>query len=422
MGEIAPLGVIHDLEVIDVPKIETLALGPHNISVVRVNKPGPVKLDILFPAGRFFERQKSEAYAANMLLKEGSRQYTSEQVSALMEFYGASFSPTFSFDLAGLSLTTLDIHWATLWPIMKDSLLNPLFLPTELDLFVKMNIEELKMEESQTEFLAYRQLTQLLFGSEHPYGYNSSAATYMALSQDLLADFHQEHYKRVPYQAVVCAYDPDLVLRNLEELWTSQPIPLPLHLDSTYDNEITIGQEYTLSLKGKKQTSIRWGKRIPGKESEDFCEIFILSTIFGGYFGSRLVERIREREGLSYQVFSSVETMKNGAYWMLGAEVAKSNVSKTTRILKEELVKLQNEMISPQELITVKNYLMGQLMNNLDGAINISDLLRSLLCEGQDFCYIKKLINVIRGITASDLQRVAGKYALWQNFTQVRVG
>lgn len=422
MGESAPLGVIHDLEVVGVPKIETLALGQHKIHVVQVNKPGPVKMDILFPAGRFFERQKSEAYAANMLLKEGGREYNAEQVSAIMEFYGASFNPTFSFDLAGINITTLDRHWDRLWPIMKDALLNPAFLPVELDLFVKMNIEELKMEESQTEYLAYRQLTQLLFGSEHPYGYNSSAATYLALCQEQLVEFHHQNYIGVPYQVVLCAYDSDPVLRNLEELGNGKLACLPQPLNSQPLNEHTIGQEYTLSIKNKKQTSIRWGKCIPAKESGDFCEIFILSTILGGYFGSRLVERIREKEGMSYQVFSSVETMKHGAYWMLGADVAKSNVSKTSRIIKEELAKLQDELVSPQELITVKNYLIGQLMNNLDGPINISELLRSLLCEGQDFCYIKKLINVIKGITASDLQRVAGKYAYWKDFTQVRVG
>jgi len=77
-----------------------------------------------------------------------------------------------------------------------------------------------------------------------------------------------------------------------------------------------------------------------------------------------------------------------------------------------ELKKLREEPVEEQELGMVRNYLLGMLLNGLDGPLNASELVRNILVEGLRWENFEEMVQAIRTITPAQLQHLAQRY--WQ--------
>jgi predicted Zn-dependent peptidase len=88
----------------------------------------------------------------------------------------------------------------------------------------------------------------------------------------------------------------------------------------------------------------------------------------------------------------------------------------------KEMDKLCSEKIGEEELTRVKNYMLGDLMRNLDGPFAISDAFRGLLGFDLDFSYFNKVEKTILSITADQLMDLANKYLVKEEFYAVIAG
>ena len=103
------------------------------------------------------------------------------------------------------------------------------------------------------------------------------------------------------------------------------------------------------------------------RNHKDYYGLRILTTFLGGYFGSRLMNNIREDKGYTYGIGSAHSAFANESVFFITTEV-KSEVAEDTIIeIKKELLLLQNELISDDELTTVTNYLQGSFQRQFDG-------------------------------------------------------
>ena len=89
-------------------------------------------------------------------------------------------------------LYSLGKHFDKVLPMLAEMLETPTFPQKELDTFIQVNQQNLQIDLSKNDTLAYRAVTELIFGKDHPYGYNSFPETYGLLERaDLL-----RHYDR----------------------------------------------------------------------------------------------------------------------------------------------------------------------------------------------------------------------------------
>ena len=75
-----------------------------------------------------------------------------------------------------------------------------------------------------------------------------------------------------------------------------------------------------------------------------------------------------------------------------------------------------------EELSMVRNYILGMLLNGLDGPINSSDMVRNQVVEDQSPAQFEALVQTVRGISADALQALAQKYLQQKDFWVVTVG
>jgi predicted Zn-dependent peptidase len=147
----------------------------------------------------------------------------------------------------------------------------------------------------------------------------------------------------------------------------------------------------------------------------------VLNTLFGGYFGSRLMSNIREEKGFTYGIYSSLSPEINSGSFIIHTETGRAVVDDAIKEIYHEMDVLCNEAASEDELLLVKNYLLGGLLGDLDGPFSILQRWRTLILNGFDEDYFNSNINIYKTVTAKELQLLAQKYFDRNAFCEVVV-
>lgn len=412
---------IAELPPIDLPQYKKYTLeNGFEVYELAGGAPGVCKMDVVFSAGRPFEKKASLSRACTFLTKEGTTTFNSTELAEYFDYYGSTLSTFSTLDYSGMSLFTLSRYFELMLPEFVSTLKDAVFPEEEIRKFKKNAREKLKEDMSQNDIVAYRHLTEQIYGSGHPYGYNSNVESIEAISQTDLLDHYTRTYLGANGFVVISGDLPPncalLLNTYLGAIKKGKPV-LP-YLPPVIDAVPSL-----LRIKGTNelQASIRMGKRIPGRGHEDYPGLILLDQILGGYFGSRLMSNIREDKGLTYHIYSSVELMRYDSYWMIATETSIENVLPAMTEIRKEMDNLISIPVSTKELDMARNYLLGNLVTSLDSVFSIASMLRNLKCEGGDFELLDEVIQKIKNITPSNISYLSKKYLAPDSFYAVIV-
>ena len=379
-----------------------------------------VKIEIVFFAGRPFEKKHLAARTTASLLREGSEKYSSAEIANAFDFYGGSLSIPVNMDTSNVLVYSLTRHLDKLLPIVADILTRPSFPQKELDVYVARAKKRLQLDLSKNDVIAYRTITEKIFGEEHPYGYNSTPETYAALTrEDLIAHF-EENYTAGNCMVIVSG-DTGELLRNKLEKYIGR-IPRGPGREAFLPSVKPSPQKLKIDRPDSVQTAIRIGRRLFNRKHPDFNGMYVLNTILGGYFGSRLMENIREQKGYTYNIYSTHDAFLFDGYFYVGTEVGKDFVEQTTREIYQEMKRLQTEPVAADELEMVRNYLLGNLLTNLDGPFNVAEVVKTFVQEGLSLDDFDNLIGTIKNIGEEEIRSLAAKYLGPAEMIEVVVG
>jgi predicted Zn-dependent peptidase len=159
----------------------------------------------------------------------------------------------------------------------------------------------------------------------------------------------------------------------------------------------------------------------PNRHHPDFKKVMILNTLFGGFFGSRLMANIREEKGYTYGIHSYIQNHIQETAWMISTEAGKDVCEATIAEVYKEMDLLKEELVDEEELLLVKNYMMGSNLGDLDGPFQIINRWKNLILNGLDENYFYDYINTIKSVTAEELQQLSNKYFAAEEFFELVV-
>lgn len=148
----------------------------------------------------------------------------------------------------------------------------------------------------------------------------------------------------------------------------------------------------------------------------------VLSTILGGYFGSRLMQNLRERNGFTYGVYSAMVNFQQAGYLALATQVGCEVKEAALEEIAREIETLRQKPVSQEELSLVKNIMAGEMMRILDGPFGIADVTTENILCGFDNSHIQQNLERIRQTTPEELQALAQKYLAPEDLVTVVVG
>lgn len=399
----------------------------NGILLFALNFPGQeiLKIEVVFKVGRSCEVKRLTSRTTARLIREGTSRKKSAEIAEFFDFYGASVSIPSNLDTANIILYTLSRYASEVIPVFAEVIRDPVFPEEELVTYQRTGIQELAVELEKVETVAYRKVTELIFGENHPYGYNSVEADYQALQRTDLQAFYRNWYHPDNCFIVASGCVDDIVIAALNQhLGTDWSAVSDKPDQPAISHTDTSGKpaKIHISHPGSLQTAIKIGRRAFGRNHPDYDGLYVLNTILGGYFGSRLMTIIREKKGFTYNIYSTLDAYLDDGCLYIATEVNTENTASAVRAILAEMKKLREKPVQIEELRMVQNYLLGMLLNGLDGPLNVSDVVRGLLAEGLPLSVFGRLVSKINSITPEEIQNLAIRYLNPEDYWIVTVG
>lgn len=368
-----------------------------------------LSVEWVFYAGNWFEEQNLVAATANFLLKNGTTNKTAFQVNEHFEYYGSYLNRACYNETATVSLHCLNKHIGELLPVIRELLTDSIMPEQELAIYQQNMKQKLKVSLKKSDFIAGRLIDTYLYGEKHPYGKYTREEDFDKLNKQQLLDFYEQYYKKGKFIMFVAGKLP----ANLESLLNEYFGDLGNGTIKTTSIPVVSSTEKKFRVTNDKegvQGSIRIARPFPNRHHPDFLKAQVLNSLFGGFFGSRLMSNIREDKGYTYGIHSYLQNHIHESAWMISTEAGKDVCEAAITEIYKEMKDLREELVDEEELLLVRNYMMGSILGDLDGPFQIIARWKNIILNGLDEKYFYDSINTIKTITAEELQELAQKY------------
>ena len=379
-----------------------------------------MSIEWVYYAGNWYEDKNLVAATTNLMLKNGTSKKTAFQVNEHFEYYGSYLNRSSQSETATLTLHCLTKHIKELLPVVRELLTDSVFPEEELAIAKQNMKQKLKVSLKKSDFVAGRLIDVYLYGEQHPYGRYSREEDFDALTREQLLEFYKNYYQHGKFVMFVAGRLPD----NLEELLNEHFGDLSNKPGKENKFSIDKGDEKKYRVSNDPdgvQGSIRIARPFISRHHPDYMKAQVLNTLFGGFFGSRLMDNIREDKGYTYGIHSYFQNHMHDAAWMISTEAGKDVCDATITEVYKEMKILREELVEDDELLLVKNFLIGSVLGDLDGPFHIIARWKNIILNNLDQNYFYQSVDTIKKITAKELQELANKYLKPEDFYELVV-
>lgn len=379
--------------------------------------------ELVFYAGNSFEEKNLVAAAANFLLKNGTSKKKALEINEHFEYYGSFLNRACYNETATLTLHCLNKHIGELLPVMEELVTDSVLPEDELAIFKQNQKQRLSVSLKKCDFVAGRLTDAYLYGEKHPYGKFASHEEYDALQREELLSFYNQYYRQGNCIIFVAGKLPEGLFQLLNKYFgrldLKNNFELPPHRVSS---EKKPGEKtrVTNDVNGV-QGAIRIARSFSNRHHPDFQKAMVLNTLLGGYFGSRLMSNIREEKGYTYGIYSYLQDHIQHSAWVISTEAGKDVCEATIDEIYKEMERLQQEPAGEDEMLLVRNYMMGSLLASLDGPFQVIARWKNYILNNLDEKYFYEAIRTIRSISPLELQQLAKKYLKPEEFYELVV-
>lgn len=381
-----------------------------------------MRLEFTFRAGQIKENRPLLASTCNMMLTEGSQNFTSEELNKLLDFYGVFLNQSAEKDSAGIVLYFLNKHIEKVLDFSFEILFRPIFPEAELNTLMKKRLRWYMINREKVQNLAIDNFFESIFGRNHPYGHQVLEQDFENVTPDLLKDFHNRHYIPGNMAIIISGKIHERTSELLNAYFGN------IELKENNKNVIAIPIESS-SLKqkhieksGAVQTAIRIGSTTINKRHPDYPGLKFLDSILGGYFGSRLMKNIREEKGYTYGISSSLSSLDLTGYKVISTEVGLNYRQKTIDEIYKEITFLHRVPVHNDEMAVVRNYMSGEMLRMFDGPFALAESFKSAWEFGLDNSYYYLLADKIKTITPDEIIELAKTYYKIDELFEITVG
>ena len=345
------------------------------------------------------------------LLTSGTKTRTATQISEETEFIGASLGASAGADFIVVSLTVLKKDILKGFELLGDILLNPVFPEDEIKRERDLITGGLRQSEEDPFFLAERAFKKEVYG-QYPYGrlVSGSVETLSRIERQNLVKFHGDFFR--PNNAILTVAgdigEEELIglIKRFMDTWQRKDMPpgKPVPVQPRVKRLVKIDKDLT-------QANIILGHLGVSRDNPDYYAIQVMNYILGGGgFSSRLMDTIRDRMGLAYDVHSFFAPQKGPGVFQVGAQTKNESANTVIAEILKELKKIREETVTEEELEDAKSYLKGSFALRLDTMARIAEFLGLVEFYGLGADYMEKYTGYIDAVSVEDVGRVAERY------------
>lgn len=368
------------------------------------------RFEVIYRGGVFEETKPLQSFALVSMLIHGSDKYSSQEVAEILDFNGSQFNAINHDNFAHISLNSLNKNFKEVLPLFKSVLTVPSIPDREYDVLGTQVKSAYQTARQRVKYLAQMAGRRLYFGEKHPFSHMICDEDVDNLTIDDIKSFHRKFYKPENSVLIISGYVTDKEISLIDEYFGQEPNCGDANDFVECERCATTERSTIVDKDGALQSSVYMIHEAIPRSHPDYIKLRILITALGGYFGSRLMQNIREDKGYTYGINAMLVGRRCGAKVVITSECDTAYTYLLIDEVEKEVKKLQDTLMDDEELEIVKNTMLSDLAKTLDSPFSMASCVSSniLYSTGKD--YFNRQVAEILNITATDLRNVANKY------------
>ena len=417
--------LLRPLEAFEILRPERLEMkNGMQLNVIRAGSQEVVRLDLLIGGGQWHQTQALQALFTNRMLREGTPTMTSAQIAEKLDYYGAWLDLSSSVNCGFITLYSLNKYFPRTLAIIADMLMNPSFPEKELEVVLETNRQQFLVNSSRVEVIARKHFNRSLFGEEHPFGRFAVESDYGRITPEVLRKFYRKHYHSGNCTVYVSGKVTPEIIRCIEEhlgnaSWGEIKEVQPLEL---IEPRQTTEKHVFVEKADALQSSLKMGCFMMDRVHPDFLKARVMVTLFGGYFGSRLMSNIREDKGYTYGIGAGIVNCPGSGVLAITTEADNQYINSIITEVYREMDKMCNDLAPQEELEMVRNYMLGDFCRSYEGPFSLSEAWIYTKTADLDDDFFVRQVDSIRSITAEEIRTLAQRYLCKENLIEVVAG
>ena len=416
--EIQPLKNFH----IQTPVRTTLPNGIP-LTVINAGEQEVVRMDVLFSGGRWQQSQKLQALFTNRMLREGTTKYTAATIAEKLDYYGSWLELSSSSEYAYITVYSLNKYLAKTLEVVESMIKEPLFPQKELQTILDTNIQQYLVNTSKVDFLAHRSLLKSLYGEQHPCGKIVMEEDYHTITPEVLREFYERHYHSGNCSIFLSGKVTDDIISRVTDIFGIPFGQYQLQMPKSSFPFAAIPEKRIFTEReDAMQSAVKMGCTTITREHPDYPKLRVLMTLFGGYFGSRLMSNIREDKGYTYGISAGVVFYPDSGLLIVSTETDNEYVEPLIQEVYHEIDRLHLDPVSAEELRIVRNYMLGEMCRSYESPFSLSDAWIFIATSGLKDDYFARSLQAVNEITPAEIQDLAQRYLCKETLKEVRAG
>ena len=416
--EIQPLKNFH----IQTPVRTTLPNGIP-LTVINAGEQEVVRMDVLFSGGRWQQSQKLQALFTNRMLREGTTKYTAATIAEKLDYYGSWLELSSSSEYAYITVYSLNKYLAKTLEVVESMIKEPLFPQKELQTIMDTNIQQYLVNTSKVDFLAHRSLLKSLYGEQHPCGKIVMEEDYHTITPEVLREFYERHYHSGNCSIFLSGKVTDDIISRVTDIFGIPFGQYQLQMPKSSFPFAAIPEKRIFTEReDAMQSAVKMGCTTITREHPDYPKLRVLMTLFGGYFGSRLMSNIREDKGYTYGISAGVVFYPDSGLLIVSTETDNEYVEPLIQEVYHEIDRLHLDPVSAEELRIVRNYMLGEMCRSYESPFSLSDAWIFIATSGLKDDYFARSLQAVNEITPAEIQDLAQRYLCKETLKEVIAG
>ena len=303
-------------------------------------------------------------FIEHMLFK-GTEKRSAKEIAESIDNIGGQLNAFTGKECTCYYAKTLDTHINLVLDVLSDMFFNSLFAKKDIIVEKRVILEEIGMYEDSPEELVHDILSETVWEG-NPIGYSILGTQKSLKSFDIgmIKDYMTQNY--TPQNTVISVagnFEEEYLMELIKkyfEIWSSPNGQKAAFQEVIFNNGIKTREKDT------EQVHLCIGFNGIAHGNDKLYSLLAVNNIFGGGMSSRLFQKIREKKGLVYSIYSYPSAYKNAGLYTIYAGMNPDNLNIVIELVTDEIKTLIKSGIKPLDLEKSKEQLKGNYILGLE--------------------------------------------------------
>ena len=363
------------------------------------------------------------AELVSALLTEGTSTRSASQISEAIDSIGGLVETGAGWDESYISLSVLNDHEELAFDLLSDMAMDSSFAPAEVERKRRQTLSGLEVVRDDPDYVADTAFRRLaFFGTAYAHPEDGTIASVRRITPGDLRAFYESYYE--PSNAVLAIVGDIDTAEAFQQAdkhfgrWTHRALPQAPAAPAAGGSHRILAIDKPDAV----QTEIRIGNLGVPRKSPDYLALSIADQILGGPSENRLFKALRSHQGLTYGASSELLSYQTAGVWLVKTFTRTPETMKSVHLALEQIKRMHDHPITPQELETAQGYLIGHLALDFESSEDVASHTLELLVYNLPLDYWNRFPEKIRALNSEEIWNATGQRLAPENNIIVLVG